>query len=73
MQCCMTAALQRHDDILVRRFWIHGELCKMRDHVECTIILIGDVFLQSGIVKHAINSQINNYIFCDVQEELQAK
>lgn len=68
MKCCMSAALQRHDDILVRRFWIHGELCKMRDHVERTLILIGDIFLQSEIVKPTINSQINH--FCEVHEEL---
>lgn len=55
MNCCMTAALQRHDDILLNRSGIHSALCRMRDQAACTIALIGDVFLQSGIVKPVMN------------------
>lgn len=55
IHCCVSAALQRHDDTLVKRDGIHSALCRMRGHAESTVILIGDVFLLSWIVKSIIN------------------
>lgn len=53
MQCFMSAALQRHDDILVKRRWVHGALCRMKgvggqaEHHRA----LWDISLQSGIVE----------------------